>query len=701
MKQAKHISPRQNENESEKKSIFSYWNAIKSNKIFHIFLLVVVSFVFYVNYDAMFDKKLDMNGDNIQYYSLGRSLNNGTGYSDVMGFEVKPHTHFPPGYPAFISVMLNFSNGNGFLPIKKANGFFLFVSIISLFYLVKKVSNNNVVLAFCAAMLICVQKDLLRWSTIMMSEMLFLFLTMVAISAILHLVKKKSLRDLSKWDYVVAVVFALSIAYIYFVRTMGISLIVGLLGWLGCMALWQGYKFMRAKKEQQPDTIAPCRNRIIYLGCLMALVVIPFMAAKFAWGLRNQSIGHVQSDYISDFKKKGGKGEVMATWSDWSERVYKNAKSYLAQMMPETVLAKQFEKKDPVTGSDIVIGLFVFIMVMIGFWRTGWSGFLLFSYLAVTFGVLLFWPEQYTSVRYYVTVIPLILFLFLNGIWNVVSFLVGKIRVSWAKEHSCHVASLSVILLCFFWLFPLQQDAQATYRDLARLPYKKIVADQNCLNFYEALDWCKHNLSDSSRMVCRKPELYYIYSGFKKSVSFPYYAAPDSIMSYLDKMKATNIILDNWYKHAYVTLYPAVKKYPEKFKAIHTIGKVDTVNKTNPVYVIEYNPEWGYHGNLVNGKKEGQGSYFFQDGRKYVGNYKNDLIHGEGILYDKNGGIIFQGTWENGNYATGKGYAIYDGKRYDGEYRDGKPNGYGTYSDTLGNVLAKGIWKNGTLIQNQ
>ena len=98
-----------------------------SNKYFHIFLLVIVSVVFYINYNAIFDRKLDMNGDNIVYYSLGQSLHNGTGYSNIMGFEVKPHAHFPPGYPAFISFMLNFTREGNYTAMKETNGFLLFL----------------------------------------------------------------------------------------------------------------------------------------------------------------------------------------------------------------------------------------------------------------------------------------------------------------------------------------------------------------------------------------------------------------------------------------------------------------------------------------------------------------------------------------------------------------------------------------------
>lgn len=674
--------------------------SILNNKYFHLLLVSVIAVTFYVNYDAMFDKKLDMNGDNIQYYSLGQSLHNGTGYSDIIGFDIKPHTHFPPGYPAFISVLLNFTDGNSFIPIKKANGFLLFASIILLFYLMKKVTQNNVVIAFAAAILFCVQKDLLRWSTIMMSEMLFLLLATLTISIALRLYKKNSFREYSKWDIVALVGMVLSIAYIYFVRTMGISLIVALFGWFAILGLMQGYKFLKAKKEGSEE-ISSYRKRLCYYACCAGLVLLPFGVAKCAWGVRNNSIGHVQTDYLSDFMKKGGNGEKMTTFSDWTDRVYNNAKAYLTKLIPETILTKPFEIKDPISASDIFLGFLVFAIVIIGLWNTGWGGFLLFCYLTVTFGVLLFWPEQYTSVRYYVTVVPFILFLFLNGLRNIVLFVIQKIKSDNLKKYSSPIATAAVLAATFLWLVPLQSEAQTPYRDLAKHSYKKILNDQNCLNFFEALDWCEDNLPDSSRMVCRKPELYYMHSGFKKSVSFPYYAEVDTVMSYLGKVKATHLILDNWFKHAYVTLYPAVKKYPEQFKAIHKIGEADSVKKTNPVYIIEFNPNWGYHGELVDGKKEGMGSYFYQDGRKYIGNFKNDLPNGEGEFYNSEGALQFKGTWKDGNYQTGKGFSFYNNKKYEGEYKNGKPNGFGVYSDTTGKVIAKGIWKDGVLVNMQ
>lgn len=674
-----------------------------NNKYVHLVMLVIIGVTFYINYNGTFDKKLDMNGDNIQYYSLGKSLHDGTGYSNVMGFEVTPHTHFPPGYPAFISVLLNFVKEGSFTPIKEANGWLLCLSIFLLFYIIKNITKNNALLAFTAAILFCVQKDLLRWSTIMMSEMLFLFLTVLIIFTALLLYRKKSFKEFKAWDYAALVVMTLSIAYVYFVRTMGLSLILGLVGWLCGMILYELWRYQKGEKDETSK--ANFTSKAKYYGCLILLVMLPFGVSKLAWDARNNAIGHGKSDYIGDFHKKGGNGEVMSTLSDWTERIYNNSKSYYLRLMPETVLSQPFDSKEVsqrhATSGEIATGFFVFALVMIGFLGLGAGGFLLFCYLAMTFMVLLVWPEQFTSVRYYVAIVPLLLFLFLHGIYNIVEFILRWVKNHTVQEYKGYIATLCTMAAAFFWLIPTQSKAQLPYQELAKRPYKKFITDQNCLNFFDALDWCKSNIPDSARMVCRKPELYYIHAGFKKSVSFPNYAPEDSVMKYLDKVQASHLILDNWYKHAYTTLYPAIKKYPEKFKVIHQVAEVDTAKKVNPVYIVQYNPDWGYHGELVDGKKEGYGVFNYQDGRKFEGNYVHDIPNGEGSLYDEAGRLQFKGTWKNGQYLDGKGYALYGDKKYTGEYRSGKPNGYGVYSDTLGNVLAKGMWRDGILVQPQ
>ena len=64
------------------------------------------------------------------------------------------------------------------------------------------------------------------------------------------------------------------------------------------------------------------------------------------------------------------------------------------------------------------------------------------------------------------------------------------------------------------------------------------------------------------------------------------------------------------------------------------------------------------------------GFYTYENGDRYIGEWKNDNKHGQGTY-----------TWANGD-------------KYVGEYRDGKRNGQGTLTYADGTVQ-EGIWKDG------
>ena len=70
----------------------------------------------------------------------------------------------------------------------------------------------------------------------------------------------------------------------------------------------------------------------------------------------------------------------------------------------------------------------------------------------------------------------------------------------------------------------------------------------------------------------------------------------------------------------------------------------------------------------------GQGTYLFSGGNKYVGEYKDDKRHGQGT------------------------YTYANGDKYVGEYKDGKYHGQGTYTYADG-TIDNGIWKKGKLVK--
>lgn len=138
-----------------------------------------------------------------------------------------------------------------------------------------------------------------------------------------------------------------------------------------------------------------------------------------------------------------------------------------------------------------------------------------------------------------------------------------------------------------------------------------------------------------------------------------------------------------------------------------------------------------YTGEFKNGKRYGKGTYIWSDGEKHTGQWMNDKQYGEGSYYRKDGSVL-TGVWKEGKYqgkigeVTGcifgdcdNGFGTYvwntgekytgqwinsrrkgqgtnyfaSGERYEGEWSDDLRNGYGTNYYNDGSTKA-GLWEN-------
>lgn len=75
-----------------------------------------------------------------------------------------------------------------------------------------------------------------------------------------------------------------------------------------------------------------------------------------------------------------------------------------------------------------------------------------------------------------------------------------------------------------------------------------------------------------------------------------------------------------------------------------------------------------YVGDFIDGKRTGHGTYTCSNGDEYVGDFRDDKLHGRGIL-------------------TRSDY------EYVGDFRDGKFHGRGTLTQSNGSTQ-NGLWKN-------
>lgn len=132
------------------------------------------------------------------------------------------------------------------------------------------------------------------------------------------------------------------------------------------------------------------------------------------------------------------------------------------------------------------------------------------------------------------------------------------------------------------------------------------------------------------------------------------------------------------------------------------------------VQTVEVETNGKYTGNRLDGKKTGVGTYVWNNGDIYEGEFKDDLMHGTGKLYivengtyegefvegKKSGegtfnfinGDTYKGTWLNDKMEGQGKYTFANGDVYIGSFSNNMFNGYGTY--TKNRQSYSGTWKN-------
>jgi len=55
-----------------------------------------------------------------------------------------------------------------------------------------------------------------------------------------------------------------------------------------------------------------------------------------------------------------------------------------------------------------------------------------------------------------------------------------------------------------------------------------------------------------------------------------------------------------------------------------------------------------FRGTYERGQRSGEGTFFYSDGRIYIGEWKDDLRHGRGAIYGQNCTVEYSGNWCRG-----------------------------------------------------
>ncbi len=495
-----------------------------SNKIHVILMLVITTVLFASTYIYVFDKKLDLNGDNANYYMLGKALAAGEGYVNINSITKSPNNHFPPGYPAIISGLVSIF-GDSVAVIKLFNGLLFLLTLIALYFLILKLTSSTST-AVISLLLLLVNGHLLRYSTMIMTEIPFLFFSVSAILAFLRLNYEKVIWK-DPWLYITVVLLIIA----FYIRSSGVALLGGILLCLLIIKRWQH----------------------------ALLILISFILLASPWQIRSQILGGSsyakQLVMVNPYRPEMGRANI----GDFVDRFGNNVSRYISKEIPSTIFSF-YKPNYRETSSSIewLLGLVIIALVFYGMWKLKKYKFLIMAYLAGTFAILFLWPDVWVGVRFLLPAVPFLIISMVNGVQCLLVILVPlraqKILI-W----------LPILLIIPFLplLKPLHEKAKA-----------KLSA--NWANYFALAKWADDKLDQNTVIACRKPMLFYLYAN-TYTVNYKYTEDDQELIDNLVDKQVDYVILDQLgFSSTYRYLLPAIQNNPGRFKLIEKRTNPDT-----------------------------------------------------------------------------------------------------------------------------
>jgi hypothetical protein len=483
-------------------------------------------------YPYTFDKKLALLGDNASYYMLGKALATGEGFVTLYNPDKTPHNHYPPGYPALISGVYSLFPEN-IQAIKIFNGLCLLGSLVMVFLVVSRLSES-VRMGFAVAFLCLLNTHLLWYGSIMMSEVPFLLVSLLVLWAFLHTEETKK-PWVDKWFWIGLVLMGAA----YYMRSLGIALLGGVVFAL----LW--------------------RKQWLHIAAWL----VGFIALALPWFIRGQKLGGGsylrQLTLINPYNPDLGQ----AGFSDFLARFINNFKRYVTIEIPHGLFpGREALYNEPATFGMWVTGFAIMGLAVYGLVKTPRFRNLVMGYLLGTFFILMLWPDIWNGVRFMLPVVPLLLFYFLKGIFEIVQGTLQFLSIG-KRFHPALFLGLGI----FYW------GAIQTLHADAKSP-----VGNNWANYFEIATWIKENTPPHTLVACGKPELFYIYSG-TPTFRFQFTKDDQALLTHLRERKADYVVIDQVYGNTVNYLLPAVQKNPDKFEVILQLQNPET-------YLLKFHP---------------------------------------------------------------------------------------------------------------
>lgn len=461
-----------------------------------LLLIIAVSLVYGV---LNFNILLHTGGDNARYIMLGRSIMEGKFMREINTVDQNIHTAYPPLYPMILSFLMTVFGKENFFMLKLFSLLYYIFSVMVFYLLAKTYFQKDPIILYVLTALYLFCYNIVYWSSYILTESFFNLIVL----GILYFFRMYDLSKNKKYFIFLLILSTLSV----YVRSNGVIVFVALGVYLLIKREYKnlGFAFIAGILSQ-------VWGAYLYLSTGQGSIYFKQIL------LKNWYLPHL--------------GTI--TVRSMLERLVFNSMAYFTTIIPKTYsvymnLSWEYVPFVVISFLVIVVGLVVLFKRKMFFE----SLYFLFNLL-----LLLVWPENFTTDRFFAPFVSL--FLINTGI---VFLLLKKV-------------SFLYYISLLFLLISIAMNISFAAQDFPRQIYMMSETDFNFRHdnrfrpeagirtYFDCANWAKDSLPEDAVIMAMKPELFYIHAN-KKTEIFPYTDDENAIKDIIKKKGITHIIYEN------------------------------------------------------------------------------------------------------------------------------------------------------------
>jgi hypothetical protein len=492
----------------------------------------------------LFDVKPSTGGDDTAYLLQAHSL---------VSKGILPVGFKSPGYPSVLAVFV-FAFGLNVVLLKSTSLLFFLASLASFFYIFRK--RLEPFTFFSVLILFGLNALALDYAHQTYSEMLFLLVELWTIYFVW--IQEDNPEGISVRGIFLVSFFAMTGFY---VRAIGATLPLSVGIWYVYQKRWKA---------------------LLWFGAFCVLLYVPWKIAEYSQGI--VMMGQASDVLMINPYNPALGGESLG---GFVERFLKNMMVHLNYMFPKALSLPTAEHLGVADGRLIpdgtaFLGVVFSTVLIVGIVRairrlSKEMRFLALYFLVYIFSICFALQTLYATPRMLVPMVPIVLLLFFLGVHEILHYVLrtGQNRTSSFKGWIVFVSSLVL-------LSNVVTDVSAVDNNMPTLK-ANLRGDQfagyspDWVNYLQATQWISRNLpKDSVGVICRKPELFQIYSGgfYTYGTYTVESTVADSIVAHWKGWRMTHLLYDNFQWSSTLRRYvqPVADKYPKVFELVHQEG---------------------------------------------------------------------------------------------------------------------------------